>query len=91
VHASRRWPTKTNFEDFLAETQALGIQRYPKSIDDFVFGAIVGSAVIEKVVRGSKSFWAVRGSHHGVLGRPRRGAPQQRPGQLGFFKVKGGR
>jgi hypothetical protein len=46
----------------------------------------VGSAVIEEVVRGSKSFWAVRGNHHWVLGRARRCTPRKRKGQLGFFK-----
>jgi hypothetical protein len=64
VHASQRRLTKANFEDFLADMRALGIQRHPKSLDDFVYGAIVGNAVIEKVVRGSKFFWAVRGNQH---------------------------
>jgi hypothetical protein len=91
VHAPQRWLTRADFEDFLADRRDLGIQRYTKSIDDFVYGALVGSAVIEKVVRGSKSFWAVRGNHHWVLGRARRCPPQKHKGQLGFYKVKGGR
>jgi len=73
--------TKADFEDFLADMQALGIQRHPKSTNDFVCG------VIEDVVRGSKSFWAVRGNHRWVLGQARRSAPRKRAGQLGFFKV----
>ena len=88
VHASQRRLTRADLEDFLANVEELGIKRYPKSIDDFVYGAIVGSAVIEKVVRGSKSFWAVRGNHHWVLGRARRCPPKKRKGQLGFFQVK---
>jgi hypothetical protein len=91
VHASQRRLTRADFEDFLANARSLRLTPYPKSIDDFVYGAIVGSAVIKDVVRGSKSFWAVRGNHHWVLGRARRCAPQKHKGQLGFFKVKGGR
>jgi hypothetical protein len=49
----------------------LQIKRYPKSIDLFVYGAVVGSAVIEKLARGSKPFWAVHGNHDWVLGRAR--------------------
>jgi hypothetical protein len=36
VHASLRRLTKANLEDFLADMQALGIQRHPRSIHDFV-------------------------------------------------------
>lgn len=50
-------------------------------------GAIVGSAVIGRVVWGSKSFWAVRGNHHWVLTGAKRCTPKRRAGQLGFFKV----
>jgi hypothetical protein len=67
--------------------RALGIQRHPKSMDDCVYVAIVCSAVIENVVRGSKCYWAVRGNHHWVLSGARRCAPKRRAGQLGFFKV----
>jgi hypothetical protein len=36
VHASQRRLTKANLGDFLADMRALGIQRHPKSIEDFV-------------------------------------------------------
>ena len=88
VHASQRRLTRADFDEFLGTVRALHIKRHPKSIDDFDYGAIVGSAVIEEVVRGSKSFWAFPGNHHWVLGRARRCTPKKRKGQLGFFKVK---
>jgi hypothetical protein len=91
VHASQRRLTKADFEEFLADMQHLGIQRYPKSIDAVVCGAIVGSAVIEDVVRGSESFWAVRGNHHWVrAGRSgvRQGSAR---GSWGSSKCRGAR
>jgi hypothetical protein len=91
VHASQRRLTRADFEDFLANVRELRITRYPKSIDDFDYGAIVGSAVIEEVVRGSKSFWAIRGNHHWVLTKAKKSPPKSMKGQLGFFKVRGPR
>jgi hypothetical protein len=86
VHASQRRLTRVDFENFLADLQKRRITRYPKSIDDFDYGAIVGTAVIEEVVRGSKSSWAYPGNHHWVLGCARRCTPQKRKGQLGTFQ-----
>jgi len=82
----RRAAHNAEFEEFLADMKALGIQRHPTSTDAFVYGAIVGSAVIEGVVRGSKSDWAVCGNDHWVLGGARRCAARKGKGQLGFFK-----
>ena len=80
-----------DFEDFLEKVRDLKIKRHHKSIDDFVYGAIVGSAVIHEVVRGSKSPWAFRGNFHWVLTQPKKSLPTRMKGQLGFFKVRGTR
>jgi hypothetical protein len=76
---------------FLEKVRELKIKRYPKSIDDFHYGAIVGSAVIQAVVRGSKSRWAFRGNYHWVLTGAKKSLPKRMKGQLGFFKVRGSR
>jgi hypothetical protein len=91
IHASKRRITCKDFEEFLEIVREDGIWRYPKSIDDFDYGCLVGSAVLETVVRGSKSVWAGQGSQHWVLTDARRCRPRMHRGQLGFFKVQGGR
>ena len=88
VHASKRRLTKADFEQFLETVRRFRIRRHPKSIDTFTYGAIVGSAVISEVVRGSKSFRAARGHHHWVLTKANRCSPKKQSGQLGFFRVK---
>lgn len=88
VHASKRRLTKAEFAEFLVKTRRFRIRKHPKSIDDFIYGAIVGSAVITKVVRGSKSFWAEKRNHHWILAKARRCKPRKRAGQLGFFQIK---
>jgi hypothetical protein len=91
VHASQRRLTRNDFEMFMEHVRDVKIQRHPKSIDDFHYGAIVGSAVIEAVVRGSKSPWAFRGNFHWVLTGAKKSLPKRMKGQLGFFKVRGTR
>lgn len=89
IHASQRRLSKADYEYFLELIEECGIKRYPKSIDDFDYGAIVGTVVLDDVVRGSKSYWAGRGSYHWVLSKAKKVRPKKVKGQLGFFRVKG--
>jgi len=88
VHTSQKRLTKSDFEDFLDIVKEMKIKRYPKSIDGFVYGAIIGSVVLKDVVKNSKSEWAGRGSVHWVLSNPRKIAPKKMKGMLGLFRVK---
>lgn len=88
IHAGQKRLTKADFEDFLEIIKDLKIKRYPKSIDDFDYGALVGTAVISGVVKNSKSEWAHRGSWHIQLEGAKKMKPKAKKGQLGFFPVK---
>lgn len=88
VHAGQKRLTKEDFEDFLDIVKDLKIKRYPKSIDDFDYGAVVGSVILSNVVRNSKSEWAGRGNYHFELTSAKKMKPKKRKGQLGFFKIK---
>lgn len=88
VHSSQRRLTKADFEEFLDLVKELKIKRYPKSIDDFDYGSLVGTVVIKEVVKNSKSPWAFRGNYHFVLTGAKKMKPKKQKGQLGFFTVK---
>lgn len=88
IHASARKLTKTDFEEFVEICEDLKIKRFPKSVDDFVYGSYVGSAVITGAVKNSKSEWAARGSWHILLDKAKKMTPKKKKGQLGFFPFK---
>jgi hypothetical protein len=89
VHASQRRLTKADFEKFIEIVQDLKLKRYPKSIDDFVYGSLLGSVVLDAIVRNSKSEWAGRGCFHWVISKARKSKPKKMKGQLGLYRVKG--
>jgi hypothetical protein len=88
VHASQKRLTKDDFEYFLEVVKDRKIKNYPKTIDDFDYGVIVGTVQLDDVVRGSKSFWAFRGNYHWVLSKAKKLRPKKIKGQLGFFKIR---
>ena len=67
IHAPKRRVTKEEYDYFLEIVRKRGIKRYPKSVDDFDYGSIVGTAILESVRRNSKSFWAQKGAFHWKL------------------------
>ncbi len=88
VHSSQRRLTKADYQNFLEICKDMGIKRFPKSVDDFDYGAMVGSAILSDVVRGAKSEWAVPGNWHFKLTGAKKMKPKKKKGQLGFFTVK---
>lgn len=88
IHASAKRLTKAEYEVFVKRAKDLGITRHPKSIDDFEYGAIVGSVIIAGSTRSSRSGWAFRGNCHWLLEKPKRMKPIALKGhQTLFFKV----
>lgn len=89
VLASSHKVTKVEYQDFLETVRDLRISSFPKSPDDFIYRAIVGSAVISRASRSSKSYWAARGQCHWELTRQKRIKPIKMKGQQAlFFKAK---
>lgn len=88
VHASKRKLTRAEFEDFLDSVKRLKIKNYPKSRDDFEYGAIVGTVIIEGITKKSKSYFAHAGYFHWKLSDAKTIKPQKQKGQRGWFKVE---
>jgi hypothetical protein len=88
IHASQKRLSKVDLEDFFEIVQDLKLRRYPKSVADFEYGAIVGSALLKEIVKNSKSEWAGKGCVHWVLSKPKKLAPKKLKGMLGLFRVK---
>lgn len=88
IHAGVRRLTKEDFPDFLDICKDEKIKKHPKSIDDFHYGYLVGSATIGGVSRNSKSSWAFRGQYHWEIKDAKKMKPKKQKGQLSFFKVK---
>ena len=87
VHSSKRKLTRAEYADFVRMMKELKIAKYPQSVDDFEYGAIVGSVVIAEVVKNSKSYWAAKGYFHWVLKAARPHPPVPMKGQRGWFSV----
>lgn len=89
IHASKRRVTKEEYEEFLKIVQEKGIKRFPKSIDEFDYGAILATAVLHAVSRNSKSYWAQRGAWHWKLISVKKLKPRKiRRGFQSWFSVK---
>lgn len=88
IHASSHKVTKAEYEEFLQDCKNRKIRNFPKSVDDFDYGAYVGSAVLKGAVRGHKSYWAARGSWHLVLSNVKKMKPKKKKGQRGFFPFR---
>ena len=65
-----------------------GAKNYPKTPDDFEYGAVVGSVVVTGFIRNSDSGWAVPGNCHWELADAKAISPVKMKGQLKLFKVK---
>lgn len=89
IVASKRRLTKIEFSEFLEKVKKLKIKKYPKSIDDFVYGAGIGVVTISQAKWNSRSSWAQPGACHWMLTKPKQMKPMPIPGQQTlFFKVK---
>ena len=89
IHASASKVTKANFEKAIDDAKAVKAKNFPKSKDDFIYGAIIGSVVIKSSSRSSKSFWAFKGNCHWLLEKAQKIKPVFMKGQQAlFFKAK---
>lgn len=88
IHAPLRKVTKDEYVEFLKVVKERRIKKYPKSPDDFVYGAVIGTAVLEKVAKRIKSYWAQRGSFHWKLCAARKVKPKFVRGVQSWFSVK---
>lgn len=89
IHASKRRVTKAEFQEFLETVRDRKIKRYPRSIDDFDYGKLVGTAVLVGVGRGTKSYWAARGQFHWKLKSIRKIVPKLvKRGYQSWFTVR---
>ena len=79
--------TRADYADFVQMMLDLKIKKYPKSSDEFDYGMIIGSVVIDGVTRSSKSYWASPGHFHWILKSARKCAPMAIRGQMGWFSV----
>jgi hypothetical protein len=88
IHASKKKLTRASYEEFLGMIRNLKIKDYPKSPDDFDYGAVVGTVKLVGVTKTSKSYWAAPGYFHWLLENPRKLKPLPMKGQRGWFQVK---
>lgn len=88
IHAPMRRITKDEFLYFLEKIKEHKIRVYPKSVDDFIYGAVVGTVKLVGAVKGSKSSWAERGSSHWKLESPKKIRPIKTKGGQFWFTVK---
>jgi hypothetical protein len=89
IVASKRRVTKADYADFLDTVKDLKIRRYPKSVDDFIYGAGIGVVTLTGAKWNARSRWADQGSCHWLLARAKILKPLPIPGQQAlFFKVK---
>lgn len=88
IHASKRKLTISEFEDFLETVKELKIKNYPKTREEFDYGMIVGTAIIDGVTKDSKSYFAHRGYFHWKLKTPTVIKPIPQKGQRGWFTVE---
>lgn len=65
VHASQRRMTKADYANFVADMETLRIRRYPKSRDDFAYGAMVYAEEVGGMSWGTGSRWD-RGNAEGT-------------------------
>lgn len=88
IHAGKRKITKDDWAEFLQTVKDRKIKKYPKTPDDFDYGALIGSVRLVKVVRGFNSYWAAPGHDHWVLSDARRLRPVKFKGNRKLFDVK---
>jgi len=85
IHAGQTKLTQADYDAFLDITKQHKIKNYPKSVDAFEYGALVGSAVLVTAVDNSKSDWAADDCIHFVLSNAEKMEPVLVKGQLNFF------
>jgi hypothetical protein len=85
IHAGQKRLTEEEYLNFRQIVKEQKIKDYPKSIEDFDYGALVGSAVLVMAVENSKSEWAQENSVHFVLKDAETIEPIKVKGQLKFF------
>ena len=88
IHAGQRKMTRKDFELFLEYCAELKISKHPKSVDDFDYGAVVGSVLIDGVTRSLKTFWALPKHYHWRLSDGKRTQVRRMKGRLQLFEVK---
>lgn len=85
IHAGQTKLTQSDYDVFLDIIKQHKIKNYPKSVDQFEYGALVGSAVLVNAVDDSKSDWAAEDSVHFILSDAEKMEPVSVKGQLNFF------
>jgi hypothetical protein len=85
VHAGLKKLTQVEFAHYKKIADEYKIKSFPKSIEDFEYGAIIGSVVLEEAIDNSDSIWADKGAVHYVLSSPKKLKPKKVKGQLKFF------
>lgn len=88
IFATKRKVTREDYEYFLEKIKARKIKRYPKSPDDFDYGAVLGTVFLEGEVVNSKSFWAQRGFSNWKISKARKIKPVKVRGRQFWFNVK---
>ena len=86
IYASRHKVTAAEYEDFLERVKVRKIKRYPKSVADFDYGCLVGTAVVTGHTFKSKSYWAIKKQCHWILTKVRKMKPKKirKSGQFWF-------
>ena len=86
IHASQGASVKPKvFFEIVRDDMKL--TRFPKDVNDFEYGAVIGSAVLKSVVRNSKSEW-IEGGFYWVLSKVKKLPQKKLKGMLGLFRVK---
>jgi hypothetical protein len=88
IHAPKRRVTKAEYEAFLKIVRKKKIKGYPRSIDEFEYGYIVGTAILDSVSRSSKSFWAQPKFYHWKLLSAKKVSPKKIKGLQSWFTVR---
>lgn len=88
IHAPMRRITKDEFKDFLDIVKERKIKSYPKTIEDFIYGAIIGTVLLLGAEKRSKSFWANPGSSHWKLCKSKKIRPIKMLGRQFWFSAK---
>lgn len=85
IYASKGKVTKTDYEYFLEDVKNRKIKNYPKSIEEFDYGCIVGTVLLKGFSRNSKSYWAAKGSCHWLLSGVKKMKPKKIPRGFQFW------
>ena len=87
IHAGRAVVEDADYVEFKNTCKKHKIVNYPKSPENFDYGAVIGSVTVEGFAMNSSSDWASEGSVHWMLKGAKKMKPKIARGQLGIFSV----